>query len=102
MLRVIILSTLVAQASAVICQNPSSHYGQLLGHPRALKCEGGRDGQCVAAVMKLCNPLGNGEDVFYMKTEVADQWCKMAFNEHIIWKGGSGMSNDVNGFYVIN
>lgn len=49
---------MIAVGSPVSCKEPNPFYGQLIGNPVSFKCPGNKDGQCVAAVMTLCN-LGN-------------------------------------------
>jgi len=61
--------------SSITCQNPSSYYGQLLGHHFAKKCDDGRDGQCVGAVMKLCGKLGQGNTGTWRKGQRVLDLC---------------------------
>jgi len=46
-----------------------------------------------AAVFLSCNSRG---------IQVYDQWCGHPFSSRLIRPGGRGVSNDANGFYVIN
>lgn len=64
-LTFVLFSWTIIPGLAIIA--PAQFYAQVLGHPLADKCLGNKDGQCVAAVMKLCGVLGKGNTETWRK-----------------------------------